>query len=92
MSSLAETFQRKTTSGSHHRHGLLPLPRVQVPGAVEGSLIFSDYARGWVRALFDDGTMEDMIDTGLRYPSGPIDLAVWEGEVYMVVLGMTIKN
>jgi glucose/arabinose dehydrogenase len=63
------------------------------PPRFEGSCIFSDYARGWVKALLQNKvTIETMINTGLTYPSGPIDLAVWDREVYMVVLDGSIKR
>jgi hypothetical protein len=63
----------------YHFHGFN-----KFPVRFEGSAIFSDYARGWIRALLPNNSVETLIDTGLRYPQGSIGMAVWEGDVYFI--------
>jgi glucose/arabinose dehydrogenase len=71
----------------YHYHGF------KFPTRFEGAAIFSDYVNGWIKCLLrDNRTVETMIDTGLRYPEGPICLAVWEGEVYFIALDESIKK
>jgi hypothetical protein len=47
---------------------------------------------GWIRALLPNNSVETLMDTGLRYPQGPIRMAVWEGDVYFISTEGTIKK
>jgi hypothetical protein len=44
----------------YHYHGFNKFPT-----RFEGSAIFSDYARGWIRALLPNNSVETLIDTSM---------------------------
>jgi glucose/arabinose dehydrogenase len=71
----------------YHYHGF------KWPSKYEGTALFSDYVLGRINVLLGDNrTVETIIDTGLRYPEGPICLATWEGDLYMICLDASIRK
>lgn len=69
----------------YHYHSLY------YPAAFEGGFFFGDYGFGFIKMLESDNTTVVNTLTNLAYPTGPIDIQMWNGRAYYTALDGRIR-